>query len=240
MMLAESLGGGGTAVGKRRDERSHAQQAQSEWELAQDWVSWLSSGKDPAPLTMHGLILEPGEVAYVTTPMHYSRLYGGSGEYMHSGGFAFGRPGMVLGMMAANAAVNSSRRKAARKDMQPLWRDLQELPTVVTNYRIMCHMPPRGWLSFYYTAVQEFYPEPSNWMVTYGFSNAEPLRLGGLSAPTVSVLTAWCLLGADRWQDNPGLAPLLDAARARALPPVSAQAELESGERRLPRIPGQE
>jgi hypothetical protein len=227
-------------VGRRKQGATHAQQAQSEWELAQDWVNWLSAGNEPVPMTMHGLILEPGEVAYVTTPMHYSRLYGGSGEYMHSGGFAFGRPGFVLGMMAANAAVNSSRRKAARKDMQPMWRDLQELPTVVTNYRIMCHLPPRGWLSFYYTAVQEFYPEPANWMVTYGFSNAEPLRLGGLAAPTVAVLTAWCLLGADRWLENPGLTPLTEAARSRQIVSGDAPAELESGERRLPRIPGQD
>lgn len=227
-------------MGKRKDQATHAQQAQSEWELAQDWVNWLSVGNQPAPLTMHGLILEPGEVAYVTTPMHYSRLYGGSGQYMHSGGFAFGKPGFVLGMMAANAAVNAARRSAARKDMQPLWRDLQELPTVVTNHRVMCHLPPRGWLSFYYTAVQEFYPEPANWMVTYGFSNAEPLRLGGLAAPTVSVLTAWCLLGAERWQENPGLTPLTEAARARQLGSGGGRAALESGERRMPRIPGQE
>lgn len=225
-------------MAKRKDQASHADQAQTEWELAQDWVTWLQAGNQPPGLTMHGLILEQGEVPYLTTPMHYSRLYGGSGQYMHSGGFAFGKPGFVLGMMAANAAVNASRRSAARKDMQPLWRDLQELPTVITNYRIMCHMPPRGWLSFYYTAVQEFYPEPSNWMVTYGFSNAEPLRLGGLAAPTVSVLTAWCLLGAEHWQENPGLAPLTEAAQARQVQARGAQAELEG--RKMPRIPGQD
>jgi hypothetical protein len=234
-------------VGRRKHHATHAEQAKAEWELAQDWVHWLSAGNQPVPLTMHGLILEQGEVAYVTTPMHYSRLYGGSGEYMRSGGFAFGKPGFVLGMMAANAAVNAARRSAARKDMQPLWRDLQELPTVVTNYRIMCHMPPRGWLSFYYTAVQEFYPEPSSWMVTYGFSNAEPLRLGGLAAPTVAVLTAWCLLGAERWRENPGLAPLTQAAQVRQLQAGGGRAELEGGGRaeleggvrRMPRIPGE-
>ncbi len=41
-------------MGKRKDQATHAQQAQSEWELAQDWVNWLSAGNQPAPLTMHG------------------------------------------------------------------------------------------------------------------------------------------------------------------------------------------
>ncbi len=208
---------------------------QAEWQLAQDWASWLAAGNQPQALTIHGLVLEQGEIAYLSAPMHYARLYGGSGQYNQSGGFAFGSPGFVLGLMAVNAAVNSSRRNAARKDMQPLWRELQELPTIVTNYRIMCHQPPRGWLSFYYGAVQEFYPDPANWNVTYGFDSAEPLRLGGLAAPTLAVLTAWCILGVDRWQENPGLAPLLQASQSRQLEGQD-RPELEG----RPRIPGQD
>ena len=130
---------------------------------------------------MYGLVLEPGEVAYVNTPMQYARLYGGSGRYTHSGGLFIGKPGLVLGMMAANAAVNASRKAAAKRDMQLMWRDLQEVPTVATNYRLLCHLPRSGWMSFYYSAVQEFYPDPANWMITFGFQNAEPLRLAGLA-----------------------------------------------------------
>ena len=221
-------------MGKKKQAAGEREQA--EWQLAQDWVSWLSAGNQPQALTIHGLVLEQGEIAYLSAPMHYARLYGGSGQYNHSGGFAFGKPGFVLGMMAANAAINASRRNAARKDMQPLWRELQELPTVVTNYRIMCHQPPRGWLSFYYGAVQEFYPDPANWTVTYGFDSAEPLRLGGLAAPTLAVLSAWCILGVDRWQHDPGLAPLMHAAQVRQLE-GQGWPQLEADR---PRIPGQD
>jgi hypothetical protein len=227
-------------VGKRKQAAAHAERAAAEWALAQDWVDWLSAGNAPQQLGISGLVLEQGEVAYLSTPMHYSRLYGGSGQYMHSSNMAFGKPGFVLGMMALTAASNAARRNAARKDMQPLWRELQELPVVVTNYRIMCHQTPRGWLSFYYGAVQEFYPDPANWMVTYGFDSAEPLRLGGLAAPTLAVLTAWCILGEERWQHDPGLASLVQAARARQIEASGGHAQLEGGQPRLPRIPGQD
>jgi hypothetical protein len=121
--------------------------------------------------------------------------------------------------MAANAAVNASRKAAAKRDLQLLWRDLQEVPVIATNYRLMCHLPGRGWLSFYYSAVNEFYPDPANWTLTFGFENAEPLRLGGLSVPTLAVVTSWCVLGADRWHEEPGIAPLVQAAIAPQLPP---------------------
>src|SRR6266540_2165291 len=127
---------------------------------------------------------DQGEVAYLSTSMHYSRLYGGSGEYMHTSNMAFGKPGFVLGMMAMNAAVNAGRRNAARKDMQPL-------------------------------------------------------RLGGLPAPTLAVLTAWCVLGAERWAADPGLEPLMSAAQARQIERSGGRPELEGGQR-LPRIPGQD
>jgi hypothetical protein len=227
-------------VGKKKDAAELAQRERDEWQLGQDWARWLMAGNEPQPLTLYGIVLEQGEVAYLQAPTHYARLYGGSGQYTQSGGIFFGRPGMVLGLMAANAAVNAGRKAAARRDMQLLWRDLQEVPTIATNYRLMCHLPARGWLSFYYTAVQEFYPDPANWTITFGFQNAEPLRLGGLSTPTLSVLTAWTVLGANRWQSEPGIAPLIQAATAPQVAPGQQQGQLEGQQRTLPRIPGQD
>ena len=198
------------------------QRQREEWQLGIDWARWLLAGNSPQALTMYGLVLEPGEVAYVHTDLQYARLYGGSGRYTHTSGLFIGKPTMVLGMMAANAAVNASRKAAAKRDMQLMWRDLQEVPTVATNYRLLCHLPRSGWMSFYYSAVQEFYPDPANWVITFGFQNAEPLRLSGLATPTLSVLTAWCVLGNDRWQGEPGIAPLLQAAVGPQLPHGSA------------------
>ncbi|MEV0286574.1 MULTISPECIES: hypothetical protein [unclassified Kribbella] len=219
-------------MGRKKNAEATAQRERDEWKLGIDWARWLLAGNSPQPLTMYGLVLESGEVAYVNTPAHYARLYGGSGRYTHNSGLFIGKPGVVLGMMAANAAINASRKAAAKRDMQLLWRDLQEVPTVVTNYRILCMLPQRGWLSFYYSAVQEFYPDPVNWMITFGFQNAEPLRLAGLAAPTLSVLTAWCVLGNDRWQGEPGIAPLLQAAAEPQLPPGVVPGELDTGEPR--------
>jgi hypothetical protein len=223
-------------VSKKKDATELARRQRDEWQLAQDWARWLLGGNTPQPLTLYGIVLDEDETAYLQAPLQYARLYGGSGRYRHSGGFFFGKPGMVLGMMAANAAINASRKAAARRDMRLLWRDLQEVPTIATNYRLMCHLPARGWMSFYYSAVNEFYPDPANWTITFGFENAEPLRLGGLPVPTLSVLTSWCVLGS-RWQNEPGIARLLQAANAPQLPP--AQERAADGQRKLPRIPGQ-
>jgi len=208
-------------VGRKKEEAAIAQRQREEWQLGIDWARWLLAGNSPQVLTMYGLVLEPGEVAYVNTPAQYARLYGGSGRYTTSGGLFIGKPALVLGMMAANAAVNASRKAAAKRDMQLMWRDVQEVPTVATNYRLLCHLPRSGWMSFYYSAVQEFYPDPANWMITFGFQNAEPLRLAGLATPTLSVLTAWCVLGNDRWQGEPGIRPLLAAASGAQLPGAS-------------------
>jgi hypothetical protein len=236
-------------VGKKKDAAATAQREREEWQLGIDWARWLLAGNTPQQLTMFGIVLEQGEVAYLQAPAQYARLYGGSGRYSQSGGLFIGKPGMVLGMMAANAALNASRKAAAKRDMQLMWRDLQEVPTIATNYRLMCHLPARGWLSFYYSAVQEFYPDPANWMITFGFQNAEPLRLAGLTTPTFSVLTAWCIHGTDRWQQEPGIAPLLQAATASQVQPGVVRGELtdvvpgelETGELfQQPRIPGKD
>lgn len=227
-------------MGKKQDAALD-QRSREEWDLAQDWAGWLLNGNQPQVLPLHGIVLEQGESALLQTSLHYTRLYSGSGQYMHSGGTYFGKPGMVLGLMAMNAAVNASRKSAARKNTQMLWRDLQESATIATNYRLICHVQQKGWLSFYYNTVTEFYPEPSSWQVTFAFQQAAPMRLAGLSAPTVAVLSAWCVLGAERWHQDPGLAPLVEAARAKAVGPSSGNAQLEGGAERpkMPRIPGQ-
>ena len=220
-------------MGRKKDEAAATQQRErDEWQLGIDWARWLIAGNAPQPLTIYGLVLEPGEVAYVNTPTQYARLYGGSGRYTQSGGLFIGKPALVLGMMAANAAVNASRKAAAKRNMELMWRDLQEVPTVATNYRLLCHLPRRGWMSFYYSAVQEFYPDPANWMITFAFQNAEPLRLAGLATPTLSVLTSWCVLGNDRWQGEPGIAPLMEAAIGPQLPPGVVRGEIGPGEPR--------
>lgn len=197
---------------KRNAAIAAAKREREEWQLGVNWARWLLAGNTPQALTMYGLVLDPGEQAYIETSAQYARLYGGNGRYTTTGGLFIGKPGMVLGLMAATAAVNAGRKAAAKRDMQQMWRDLQEVPIVATNYRLLCHLPAKGWMSFYYTAVQEFYPDPANWTITFGFQNAVPLRLTGLSTPTLSVLTAWSILGNGRWQGEPGIAPLIQAA----------------------------
>ncbi|MFC0627874.1 hypothetical protein [Kribbella deserti] len=220
-------------MGKKKEAALLAERQAAEWQLGQDWARWLLAGNQPQPLTLYGLILDQGETAYLQTTVNYARLYGGTGQYNQSGGIYFGKPGMVLGLMAATAAVNASRRSAAQRDMQLLWRDLQEVSLIATSHRLMCHLPARGWLSFDYSTVSEFYPDPANWTLTFGFQNSEPLRLVGLATPTLSVLSAWRVLG-ERWPSEPGIAALVQGAQSAQV--TTGQTE----QRKLPRIPGQD
>ncbi|MFF0343391.1 hypothetical protein [Kribbella sp. NPDC004875] len=218
---------------KKNAAAAAAAREREEWQLGVDWARWLLAGNAPQELTMYGLVLDQGERAYIQTTAQYARLYGGNGRYTASGGFVIGRPALVLGLMAANAAVNASRKAAAKRDMQQSWRDVQELPVVATNYRLLCHLPAKGWMSFYYSAVQEFYPDPANWTITFAFQNAVPLRLAGLATPTLSVLTSWAVLGTNRWHGEPGIAPLIQEAVGSQLGGGSAgqiQGEVVEGE----------
>lgn len=80
----------------RNDKDAAAQREREEWQRGIDWARWLMAGSSPQALTMYGLVLEPGEVAYVNTPARYARLYGGSGRYTQSGGLFIGKPELVL------------------------------------------------------------------------------------------------------------------------------------------------
>jgi hypothetical protein len=46
------------------------------------------------------------------------------------------------------------------------------------------------------------------------------------------VLTAWCVLGNDRWQGEPGIAPLIEAATGHQLSPGVVHGELDAGQPR--------
>jgi len=224
-----------TRIGREqvgRNDDALAEASRREWDLAVDWAQWLLDGNQPQAMDVWGLVLDPGETVYLQTSAKYSRLYGGDGKYMHSGGIFATNPGMFLALNALNAAVNAQRKAAARRDMELMWRDLQDVAIIGTNHRLICNVQRHGWLSFYFNSVSEFYPEPANWMVTFAFQNSEPLRLEGLTAPTLAVFSGWCVLG-DRWSSDPGLAPVVEAAEAKR--------EIQSGrqnQQALPRIPG--
>ena len=228
-----------TDVGKKKDAAELARREREEWQLGQDWARWLIGGNAPQPLTLYGIVLERGRDRLPADTSCTMR-----GCTAGAGGTTRRRP--LLRQAGHGARDDGCERRGEREPQGSragatcncCGAICRKCRLIATNYRLMCHLPARGWLSFYYTAVQEFYPDPANWTITFGFQNAEPLRLGGLPVPTLSVLTAWCVLGR----------PLAERARASRrwsrpptapqLPPAS-RAQVE-GQRRPPRIPGQD
>lgn len=188
-------------------KQNAALEGQQWWEYTRRAASSLRAGVPPPELTMHGLVLKPGEHAILQTGAGYSRLYGTSGQYTRGTTLAVGRPAFVLGALAAQGVANHARRRAAERAAAVQWREHQHAPVIVTTQRFLCNTHARGWLSFWFDHVSEFYPDLPGWTVTVGFEKGEPLRLVGPAAPALALWSATAILG-DSWTNDPRLALL--------------------------------
>ncbi|NUP31777.1 MAG: hypothetical protein HOU01_08675 [Streptomycetaceae bacterium] len=66
--------------------------------------------------------LDPGERVLATGHAERFTLRAvGNGSYRHTNTMAIGRPGFVVGALAATAITNAARRNAARRDTVPRW-----------------------------------------------------------------------------------------------------------------------
>ncbi|QXC46173.1 hypothetical protein [Rhodococcus qingshengii] len=185
-----------------------AEQSAHWWQYAQLAAREARAGHTPPAMPLHGIVLGHNEFAILQTEAMYARLWGGDGTYFRNSTFAFGNPAFVVGALAASAIGNAARKRAAQRNAQVTWREHQHVSVIVTNHRFLCHTHSQGWLSFYFNAVSEFYPDLHGWTVNLVFENAVPLQLSGPSTPALSLWSAIGILG-PRWADDPRLAPLL-------------------------------
>lgn len=163
----------------------------------------------PPRVAVYGPVLDFDETALLSTNATYSRFYGADGSYQRSDLFVIGRPTVMIAAMAGNAILNARRKANAHNAAIPCWRSQQQCQIVATNHRLLCHIAVHGWLSFYYEAVTEFYPDLHAWTLTLGFDyHRAPLRLTGPPVPALSLWTAIGIEGAD-WHTDPRLSPLL-------------------------------
>lgn len=178
------------------------------WEHARTTAQQLASGVAPPTLEIWGPVFEPGEVPVMTAEATYARLYGGNGEYEPTATYLISRPALMIGALAATAAINHRRKAAARRDAVPRWRDHQHAHVIVTNQRLLASTDA-GWESAWWAAVSELQPDLSGWSLTMGFGPGyAPMRLTGPAAPALAVWASAGVLGR-RWSGDPRLAPLL-------------------------------
>lgn len=179
------------------------------WNYARISARQYAHGVEPPTIELWGPVLGDDEDVVLSADMVCSRLLGGDGGYRTTTLLALGRPAVVVGSLAASAAVNHRRKVAARRDAVPRWRDAQTVRVVVTSYRLLCGTP-LGWDSFPYDAITDFHPDLEGWSLTLGFgTGAAPLRLSGPAAPAACLWTATAVLG-DRWVRDPRLARLVN------------------------------
>ncbi len=183
--------------------------AQAHWAHARALAGALAAGQLPAATeTVWGLVLEPGERILLDTSADYARYYGMNIGYTHVTGVFWGSVPFMAAGYGATALANRSRRSAAQAAAVERWREHQPVRLLVTERRLLCQLANARWLSFYYNSVQAMYPEPENWSVVFDFQQAEPLRIGGLAAPSTAVIATWALHGASGVRAHPGLAAL--------------------------------
>ena len=180
------------------------------WDYARRCAHALWAGDPPPTLKIYGPLLAPGESALLCTTAVYSRFVRGDGAYTPASVFAFGRPAMLVGALAVQGFVNRRRKAAAQHEAVPKWRWQQPVDVIVTTHRLLCNCCDRGWQSFWFCRVTEFYPDLEHWTLTMGFGGAmPPLRLTGPTTPALSLWSAWAVLGR-QWSSDPRLAALLE------------------------------
>jgi hypothetical protein len=108
---------------------------------------------------------------------------------------------------ALTALDNHSRRHAALAASIPQWQEFTTATVLVTSERIMCEVHGR-WLSFFPHQAVAIYPDPADWSIVLDFGTTEPLRLSGLSGPTIAVAIVWIVHGQAALAEHPGLEPL--------------------------------
>jgi hypothetical protein len=177
------------------------------WQYARQSARLFAAGVEPPAIEVFGPVLEADESGLLSAEVTYSRRYGGSGHYNRSHLLVLGRPAVMVGALAVNAAINHHRKVAARREAEVRWRDAHQVQVIATNYRLLCHTD-QGWENYWYGDVSEFYPDLDRWSMTLAFDDYAPLRLSGPATPALSLWTATAVLG-QRWVSDPRLARLL-------------------------------
>lgn len=179
------------------------------WMYAQGAARRYARGIAPPEINVYGPVLAADEVGLLEADLSYSRLYAaGDGRYHKNDMFVVGKPAVMVGALAVNAAINHRRKVVAQRAAEQRWRDQQQIQVTATSHRLLCNTLDQGFESYYYGAVSEFYPDLDGWQITLGFKGkCAPLRLAGPAVPAVCLWTATAVLG-ERWMTDPRLTRL--------------------------------
>lgn len=178
------------------------------WDHARSSAKAFVAGHTPPEIAIFGPVLDSDEHGLLDADLTLSFLYGGDGQYARSDYFVVGRPAVMVGALAVNAAINRRRKIAARRDAELRWRDQQTAHLWSTTYRLIWD-GESGLESLWYGDVTGFYPDLDSWTLTLATGDGQPpVRMQGPAVPLVSLWTATAVQG-QRWVHDPRLAALL-------------------------------
>lgn len=178
------------------------------WNHARSSAKAFLAGHNPPEIAIFGPVLDGDERGLLEADLTLSFLYGGDGHYARIDYFVVGRPVVMVGALAVNAAINRRRKIAAQRDAQPSWRDHQKAHLWSTTHRLIWD-GRSGLESLWYGDITGFYPDLGSWTLTVATGDGQPpVRMQGAAVPLVSLWTATAVLG-ERWSQDPRLAALL-------------------------------
>ncbi|ROQ41510.1 hypothetical protein EDF46_0890 [Frondihabitans sp. PhB188] len=181
--------------------------ADAAWSEARRLRAALLDQEVPPTISAWEIVPEAGEVFFYDLKAVHERFYGQDAGYQPTGSFLLGSPAFILAGLVVTGAVNASRQRAAQALAATQWRDREGIRVLVTNHRLLCLV--RGqWLSFHYGAMTAVYPEVAERTLVCGFESIPPLRLSGIDAPILAVMTLFMTHGADALAQHPALRPL--------------------------------
>lgn len=128
------------------------------WNHARNSAKAFLAGHNPPEIAIFGPVLGDDEDGLLEADVTLSFLYGGDGTYTRSDYLVVGRPAVMVGALAVNAAINRHRKVAARRDAQPSWCDHQRVHLWSTTERLIWDVGS-GLASLWYGDVSGFYPE---------------------------------------------------------------------------------
>lgn len=148
------------------------------------------------------------EVFIADQTVSYSRHYGAEVQYSQSTVAAGTGPFLLLTLLASGVA-NASARKRAAMLAASQWRDFQNVRCLISTHRILCNVADVGWLSFWYSGINVFYPNPEQHELTLEFGDGvAALKLQGPHINVASVLTIASTQGVEGLQRHPEIAKL--------------------------------
>lgn len=176
------------------------------WQRAGAAYDALTQRRLPETAQPSGVMLHPGEVAFLDAPLEYARFYGVDVEYTTSTTVLYGSPALIAGSLAGSAIGNAFARSRAEALAQHQWREAQTARVIVTDRRMLIRTVD-SWLTFDHGAVAQFLPVPASWHLVVEYHGAAPLLLGGVPAPHTAVVLQSILQGPDSLATHGAFAP---------------------------------